>query len=724
MNWFEMKAKGNDAIEILIYDEIGGWGVTAKDFAIQLNNFKDVKNITLRLNTPGGSVMDGNAIFNSLKRHKARVNVEIDGMALSMGSVIAMAGDTISMAQNAMFMIHNPWGMAIGDSEELRKTADVMDKMKGTIITPYVNKTGMSAESVSNLMDAETWMNADEALEAGFVDSVTDAIEIAANFDLSKFHNVPDSLTSNNKLIQKMNYQADKTIDRITQMDSIGTLSCNGESIASITNITVGGNVIEPITTFEIAEHIQNAINQNDSVLITPSAVAELTKEEKPMDKKPATADSVDTDKIVEDATVVALASEKTRTDEIRAVFKLHGDKYRDLMDKCLTDQNCSTDHTRKLLLDEIGKGQEALGGTIELLTDAKDRYRTGMIEALSMRSGHIPRDGTNEFQSFSLMDVARESLRISGVSTRGMNKMQIVGAAFTHSTSDFPWLLENVIGKELQRAYGAFPETWSRIADVGSVPDFKVNSRIRLGSFNSLDTIPEGEEYTGGSFSEERESITAGTKGKFISLTRQAIINDDLGGFNRIAQMMGRAAARTIGNDVYALLNSNPVMSDSITFFHASHNNLAGTGAAPTVTTVGAGRSAMRLQQDPDGNDSLDIRPSIFAVPVALEDTANVLVASETDPNQANSRRPNPIRGFSDVVSDPRLDSTSTTAWYLFADPSIVPSFEVAFLDGNQTPFLESENGFTIDGVRWKVRLDYGVAAIDWRGGYKNDGV
>jgi ATP-dependent Clp endopeptidase proteolytic subunit ClpP len=708
MNWFEMKAKGADAIEILIYDEIGGWGITAKDFAVQLNNFKDIKNITLRLNTPGGSVMDGNAIFNALKRHKANVNVEIDGMALSMGSVIAMAGDTISMAQNAMFMIHNPWGMAVGDSEELRKTADVMDKMKGTIITPYVAKTGMSAESVSNLMDAETWMNADEALDAGFVDNVTDAIDIAANFDLTKFHNVPDSLSQNRKLINQMNYQADKTIDRISQTN--GT-----------TSITVGGSPI--ITTSEIVEHINNALYKNDSVLITPSAVAEITREEKTMDKKPATADSVDTDKIVQDATVVALANEKARTDEIRAVFKLHGNNYRDLMDTCLADQQCSTDHTRKLLLDEIGKGQEPLGGSIELLMDSKDSYRAGMSAALDMRSGTIPRDQTNDFQSFSLMDMARESLRINGVSTRGMNKMQIVGAAFTHSTSDFPWLLENVIGKELQRAYGAFPETWSRIADVGSVPDFKVNSRIRLGSFNSLDTIPEGEEYTGGSFSEERESITAGTKGKFISLTRQAIINDDLGGFNRIAQMMGRAAARTIGNDVYALINSNPTMSDGVVFFHADHNNLAGTGAAPTVTTVGAGRSAMRLQQDPDGNDSLDIRPDIFAVPVALEDTANVLVASETDPNQANSRRPNPIRGFSDVVSDPRLDSTSTTAWYLFAAPSIVPSFEVAFLDGNQTPFLESENGFTIDGVRWKVRLDYGVAAIDWRGGYKNAG-
>lgn len=677
-----MKAKGTDSVEILIYDEIGSWGVTAKNFAMQLNAFKNIKNITLRLNTPGGSVMDGNAIFNAIKRHRAQVDVQIDGMALSMGSVIAMSGDTISMAQNAMFMIHNPWGEVYGDANELRKTADVMDKMKSTIISPYVAKTGMSAKDVSELMDAETWYTADEALESGFIDSVADPMEITANFDLDRFNNVPNHLQNQEK------------------QNAVGTLKVRGQEVYEVRSFKLS-----------VEDEPQESINL--------SAVAEVTNEENTMDNKKATVESVDIDKIKRDA----LAEEQNRSTEIRATFNLHGEKYRELMDKCLLDQTCTADQTRKLLLDEIGAGQEPMNTVITSITDVRDNFRAGMDAAFDMRLGRIKRDQTNEYQSFSLMDTARECLRICGVSTRGLSKMQIVGAAFTHSTSDFPFLLENTLGKELQRAYGAFPETWSGIATVSSVPDFKQNSRIRLGSFNSLETIPEGQEYTSGSFSEEKENITAETKGKMISFTRQAVINDDLGGFTRIVQMLGRAAARTIGNDVYNLVTSNPTMSDGVAFFHATHNNLAGSGAAPTVTTVGAGRSAMRLQQDPDGNDSLDIRVNSFTVPVALEDTANVLAASETDPNQANSRKPNPLRGFAEVISDPRLDSDSTTAWYLFADPNIVPSYEVAFLDGNQTPFLESMNGFMIDGVMWKVRLDYGVAAIDWRGGYKNAG-
>jgi len=251
-------------------------------------------------------------------------------------------------------------------------------------------------------------------------------------------------------------------------------------------------------------------------------------------------------------------------------------------------------------------------------------------------------------------------------------------------------------------------------------VPDFKQNSRIRLGSFNSLDVIPEGGEYTSGSFGEEKETIQAQTKGKMISLTRQMIINDDLNGFMRIAGMMGRAAARTVGNDVYGIITDNAALFDGTALFHADHNNLAASGAAPTIVTLGAARTAMRKQMDPDSNDYLDIRPTIIVCGVELEDTINTLMASETDPSQANSRKPNIFRRAFKVIADPRLDATE---WYLFANPSEVPTLEIAFLDGNQTPYLESQQGFTVDGTQWKVRLDYGTTGNDFRGGYKNPG-
>lgn len=654
--WYSMKNLSGGTAEVMIYDEIGGWGITAKEFAEDLKNLGNVSNLHVRINSPGGSIMDGNAIYTTLRNHSANVHVSIDSVALSMGSVIAMAGDHIEMAENALMMIHNPWGVAVGEAEEMRKTADVVDKMKETLIGAYVRKTGMGRDKISDMMDDETWFSADEAKELGFVDEVTGEIELAASFDLSAFRNVP------------------------------GHLKTSGP-----TDTTKEGD--------------------------------DMPKEDKVTDDK-----TVDTKAIADKAAKDALAAEKARCDGIRAAFKAHGEDYRDLMDACLEDDTIDVAAAKDKLLAKLGADSDPLNkgsARIELVEDASDKFRAGAAAALEMRAG-VPgaeQDMRNEFRGYTLLDLAKHSLDMHGISTAGKSKMDIVGAAFTHSTSDFPYLLENVLGKELQRAYGAFEETWRSIVTVSSVPDFKQNKRIRLGSFNSLDEIKEGDEYTAGTIGEEYETIQAVTKGKMISLTRQAIINDDLNGFMRIAGMMGRAAARTVGNDVYSVINTNAAMTDGTEIFHADHSNLAGTGAAPTASTVGAARTAMRLQQDPNSNDYLDIRPAIFLGPVALEDTMRVLMGSETDPAGSNSKKPNPVRNMAQIITDPRLDATSATAWYLLADPDYVPLLEVAFLDGNQTPYLESEQGFTVDGTRWKVRMDYGVSATDHRGGYKNAG-
>jgi ATP-dependent Clp protease protease subunit len=192
---FEIKAKGKDAAEVLIYEDIGeGWfgGVSAKGFADDLKALGDgIKTINVRINSAGGSVFDGVAIYNTLRKHGARIEVDIDGMALSIASVIAMAGDEIRMAENALFMIHDPWTMTWGNAGELREQADLLDKIKGTLVDTYVARSGRSAAEVSDWMAAETWMTAQEAQERGFVNSITGALKMAAKFDASRFKNPP-----------------------------------------------------------------------------------------------------------------------------------------------------------------------------------------------------------------------------------------------------------------------------------------------------------------------------------------------------------------------------------------------------------------------------------------------------------------------------------------------------------------------------------------------------
>lgn len=183
--WYAISTPRNSeaedsGIEVSIYDEIGFGGVTAKNFVADLRKLKG-QHIHLRINSVGGSVIEGAAIYNALRRHKGGLTVHVDGLAASMASVIAMAGEEVLMAGNAMLMVHNPWSMAMGDADDLRKEADVLDKLKATLVNAYVRKTGRERGEIEAMMDEETWLDATEAMGLNFVDGIEDDIEAAAS---------------------------------------------------------------------------------------------------------------------------------------------------------------------------------------------------------------------------------------------------------------------------------------------------------------------------------------------------------------------------------------------------------------------------------------------------------------------------------------------------------------------------------------------------------------
>ena len=192
---WKMQAKATVG-EIFLYDDIGpGWfddRITAKSFADDLKALGDVSVLNIYINSPGGSVFDGVAIYNQLRRHTARKVVSIDGLAASIASVIALAGDERSIAGNGIVMIHNPWAMAFGTADDMRKMAESLDKVRDGILNTYVDRTTLPESELVALMDAETWMTADEALAGGFVDAIGADVEIAAKFDLSKFKHPPE----------------------------------------------------------------------------------------------------------------------------------------------------------------------------------------------------------------------------------------------------------------------------------------------------------------------------------------------------------------------------------------------------------------------------------------------------------------------------------------------------------------------------------------------------
>lgn len=200
--FWNFKAKDDKTGELLLYGEIASsswWGdeVTPKQFKEDLDALGDIETLDVFINSPGGDVFAGQAIYSMLKRHKAHVNVYIDGIAASIASLITMAGDTVIMPKNAMMMVHNPWTVAIGNAEEFRKIADDMDKIRDSMIVAYESRSALTREEIINLLDAETWLSAEDCKEYGFCDEIEDAKEVAASLDkkyLARYKNAPKEL--------------------------------------------------------------------------------------------------------------------------------------------------------------------------------------------------------------------------------------------------------------------------------------------------------------------------------------------------------------------------------------------------------------------------------------------------------------------------------------------------------------------------------------------------
>ena len=251
---------------------------------------------------------------------------------------------------------------------------------------------------------------------------------------------------------------------------------------------------------------------------------------------------------------------------------------------------------------------------------------------------------------------------------------------------------------------------------------DFKAMHRVQMGEAPQLLEVNESGEFKRGTIGESKESYRIETYGRVVGITRQVLINDDLDAFTRIPAMYGNSIAQLESDVVWGIVTANPTMADNKALFHADHKNLEGTGAALSVDAVGAARAAMATQTGLDKKTVLNIRPAFLIVPAALELKAEQMVAQNIVPAATQNVVPQSIRTLS-PIAEPRLDAVSDTAWYLAVSPSQIDTIEYAYLEGQQGAHVETRNGFDVDGVEIKCRLDFGAKAIDWRGLYKNPG-
>ncbi len=631
-----MQAKEDQTADIYIYDEIGGWGISARRFTEDLISLGNLSHINLHIHSPGGEVFDGIAIYNQLKNHSATITVYIDGLAASMASVIAMVGDTVIMPKNAMMMIHKPWGVSWGDANDMREYADLLDKLENVLIPAYVAKTGKTTEEITAMLEQETWLDGDECVEHGFADKVIEPVKAMA------------SLTS-------------KRIEEFSSMPSA----------------------------------IKNQITPKNTTKPTQQPQPNSSPEPQPS---------------------ATYADEQIRLNGIKDLFAMFGGRHNELMITCLADANCSVEKAREQLLNTIAQQQNPEPSNKD---NAHIYAGNGNIVGDSVRASVMARAGyqdyekDNAYNSMTLRELARASLTERGVGVATYNPMQMIGMAFTHSTSDFGNILLDIANKAILLGWEENDETFGKWTKKGQLSDFKTAHRVGLGAFPSLRKVREGAEYKYVTLNDKGETIALATYGELFSISRQAIINDDMNMLTDVPKKLGEAAKATIGDLVYAVLVDNEKMSDKKALFSADHKNMITGGM--DVETISAGRTAMRQQKE--GERTLNIRPAFMLVPTTLETQAiQVVKSGSVKGADVNANIINPVRDLAEIIAEPRLDDASEKDWYM-ASRQGSDTIEVAYLNGIDVPYIDQLEGFTSDGVTTKVRIDAGVAPVDYRG-------
>lgn len=597
--------------------------------------------LSIRINSPGGFVLDGLATVEAIRNYRGKVTAYVDGLAASMASVIAMVCDEVVMAESSLMMIHRPWDASIGHADDLRKDAAKLDKIEAQLVGIYAKRTGIAETDLSVMLAAETWLTAQEAVDQGFANSISESLKLAAMADVSAcgFRHPPAQL-------------------------------------------------------------------KDTTMTDTATAVA---------------------DERARIATIMTLCDK----------HRLPGDFSRALIEK-----GTALPQARELILDRLATESDALnighsfGGhtTLDNPETYGDALRDAMVAKISGKAAEGP---AAEFRGMSVVDMARDFLGRKGqrdvhrispdrvinmvmeprAQARGWG-MQAFGGPLT--TSDFPDLVGGAAEKYLIARYKLQESQLKKLARSTSRDDFLVHYGVQMGNFGALDTVNEAGEFKNKPLTSRKEGYRIATSGNIVTVSRQLLVNDGLGGLADVLNVMAGGAAEREAMELAALINSNaPMSSDNVAWFHASHGNLAASGAAISIAAFDIGRLSMRSQKDPGSGVPIDANPRFLVVPVGLQTGAEVLTATTIAPTTTADY--NPFAGKLEVIADPRL--TNPLSWYLFADPAFSPALEYAYLNGQATPFLDSQEGWRVDGTEYKVRHDFGAGVLDYRMAYKNPG-
>lgn len=680
--------------ELRLYGSVGSsfWDedyFTARQVRDQLDGMTGP--LTVRINSGGGIATEGNAIYTALRAHAGEVHVIIEGVAASAASLIAMAGDTITMSIGAIMMIHDPASWYVegrGTEDDHRHAADSLRVVANAYAGIYAKRAGITVDEARAVMKAETYFDGPEAVAAGFATTVDDDGEAPAPaaFDYRIYGHAPDQLLHAAGIIQRQ-----RPVAAVVAMMA-GATHFTDKATKGTTMKTT--QITAATAADEGHDDAQQEAKADDAV------------------EKAAVEDTAETDSLAGQDGAATLAPEAVAILNMCARKGLPATRALDMINRGLTSAQA---------MAEVQGAESQMqirnhAPRTQILRDERTTARTGMAQAL-MAQITGARDVTGPATTYMGMSIVEMAAEVSGHRgpMRNWGDRERVLMQAMHTTSDFPGILENVLNKVLLEKYQLAAPTYRQIARKRNFKDFRPMPLLRTGDFPTLKPISEAGEIKWGTFGESREQAMISSYGVGVTISRQALINDDLGAIDEVLSNYGQTVAMFEEQTFYAFALA-AVMSDGNSVFHASHNNLASGGSASAITAaaVAAGRATMRKQKSVDGN-TLNIVPNILLVGPDKEMEAEMLVAQITPTATAN------VNPFSGRLTPVVTAEISGNAWYLLSGAN--PCWIYGYLEGNEAPRLRTDEPFGRQGMSMTLEHDFGLGASDYRGGYKNNG-
>lgn len=721
-SWYSMKKTGDASAEIMLYNDIGYFGITAEAFVKSLSDLGEIKDLTVRINSYGGEVFDGFAIYNRLRESKAHKVVIVDGVAASIASVIAMAGDEVKVPKNAFFMIHDPSIMIAGTAKELTVAVDLLKELKSKAITIYrdkIKRAGakeMSESEIADMMEKETWINAENSVIYGLADDVIDETDNEEPVTNKKIR-LPESLKEVFLSLNK------------TQPSGMKTPTMNK-----------GGSM-------KVCPHCKKEINEN-AVFCQHcgKAIAAASPDPELM----AAAHK----KELEDAREETAKNERKRVQDISAAcrkYNMTAEVEKELIESGESYEKATAKILEKIAVPPISpKTTDTHTGTF-ITVDGDEKFRTHLTNSLAVSNGlekdqKVIDEVRKDVQVSTLHGAMRVCLQRKGVDSSFMTPEQLVDKTLRMigtSSSDLPAALEAVANKSLTAGFAEAPTTYQQFVATREVNDFKTNNIVSVSNFADLDIIPEGGQFRDAKISDKKETYSINTKGKKYTISRNALINDDMDVFSRIPRLMGAAVPRKINRDVYDQLCSaslaGPTMNeDSQTLFETTyhHNVVANSGSVSVSSIAAAQRKLMEMplpKAEPDtvtqyanitGRYLITGSANMIAITQVLGSGMDI---SKSIPGVLNPYAGGVIIPIFDAYLQALLTAQSkSNAFYLAADPMALETIGVAYLRGNRTPTFRSANSPVGEalGLVYDIFFDWGIYFADYRGLIYNDGV